>query len=160
MINRLCSVLCAFVFAACGGDSIDTSTLDGFLTGLPMKYCDQAFKCKANFPTDAEEKFEDIFGNTVQECYSQNQGYDPMLVDARIQAGTIKWNPGDAEACLSGIMYPACDKYWMDGGTYPEACETALVGTIAVGGVCEIQLECAESYCDERTKKCTAFPNP
>jgi hypothetical protein len=142
-----------------GGGSTDTSGVANFLHEMGKKYCDQAFTCKASFPTDEGVTFEQAFGMSATECYADADMYNnaPAVV-AAITKGTITWNPSDAAACLAGITFPACAMYWMNGANESAACATALVGKIADGQACVVDFECASptSYCDDTSKKCTA----
>jgi hypothetical protein len=142
-----------------GGGSTDTSGVANFLHEMGKKYCDQAFTCKATFPTDQGVTFEQAFGSSAMQCYADSDAYfNAPAVVAQINAGTITWNPTDAAACLSGITFPACAQFWTDGPMEPAACATALVGKVADGQACVVDLECASatSYCDATSKKCTA----
>jgi hypothetical protein len=137
-----------------GGASI---TATNFLAQMAQKFCDQAFTCKATFPTDAGVTFADAFGASAQECVSDAAAADmPAQVEAAITAGRIKYNGVDAAACVSGITFPACAQFWDAGPTYPAQCANALVGTIADGGACVVGWECSSeaSWCDATTKKC------
>jgi hypothetical protein len=142
-----------------GGGSTDTSGVANFLHEMGKKFCDQAFTCKASFPTDEGVTFEQAFGASAMACYADADMYNNApAVAAAITKGTITWNPTDAAACLAGITFPACAMYWMNGANEPAACATALVGKIADGQACVVDFECASptSYCDETSKKCTA----
>lgn len=139
-----------------GGGSI---TATNFLAQMAQKFCDEAFTCKASFPTDAGVTFDDAFGASVQACVADSATYDmPAQVEAQITAGKIKYNGADAAACVAGITFPACTEFWANGPMFPAACATAMVGTVADGGACVVAYECSSptSYCDETTKKCTA----
>jgi hypothetical protein len=141
-----------------GGGSTDTSGVASFLHEMGKKYCDQAFACKASFPTDQGVTFEQAFGASAMACIADADMYNNApAVAAAITGGTITWNPADATACLAGITFPACAQFWTDGANEPAACATALVGKVADGGACVIDFECANlsSYCDETSKKCT-----
>jgi hypothetical protein len=126
---------------------------------MAQKYCDEAFMCKASFPADAGVTFDEAFGASAQACVADSATYDmPAQVEAKITAGTIKFNGADAAACVNGLTFPACDAFWQEGPMFPAACATAMVGTVADGGACVVDYECASftSYCDETTQKCTA----
>ncbi len=141
-----------------GGGSTDTSGLESFVHGLGVKYCDEAFACKASFPTDAGITFDEAFGPSAMACYADNDAsFDIPAIVAQIQAGTILWNASDANTCLAGITFGTCEEFWQQGGNEPAACATALAGTIADGGACVTDWECVNlaSYCDETTKLCT-----
>src|SRR5262249_14104583 len=46
--------------------------------------------------------------------------------------------------------------FWNDGQNYPDACDTAMVGTVADGGACVVDYDCSnvDSICDPTTSKC------
>lgn len=139
-----------------GGSSISATD---FLAQMAQKYCGEAFMCKASFPTDAGVTFDQAFGASAQACVADSAMYDmPAQVEAQITAGKIKYNGSDAAACVAGVTFPACTEFWQNGPTFPAACATAMVGTVADGGACITSYECsaATSYCDATTKKCTA----
>jgi hypothetical protein len=139
-----------------GGSSISATN---FLAQMAQKFCDEAFMCKASFPTDAGTTFDQAFGASAQACVADAAMYDmPAQVEAQIVAGKIKFNGADAAACVAGITFPACADFWANGPMFPAACANAMLGTIADGGACVVDYECSSntSYCDATTKKCTA----
>lgn len=126
-------------------------TATQFLAQMNEQFCTQAFMCQATFPTDEGVAFADAFGASVTECVSFGEEYDmPAQVEAAITAGKIQFNSSDAAACLAGITFPACTSFWTDDASYPAACDTALVGTVADGGACTVDYECSnlDAYCD------------
>jgi hypothetical protein len=129
-----------------------------FLNALGHKECDDAFTCKANFPTDAGVTFAEAFGANQTACYADAAMYfDAAKVQAAITAGKIAFDGNQAKACIEGWMAPTCTTYWTDGPNAPAACDTAMVGNVAVGGACTIDFECAgDSYCE--ASKCVAEP--
>jgi hypothetical protein len=138
-----------------GGGTGMTATQ--FLTQMEMKYCDEAFACQASFPTDQGVTFADAFGSSASQCYSDYAAYDmPAQVEAEITAGKIHFDASAGAACVAGIQFGACSDFWQNGGTYPAACDTALVGTVADGGACVVDYDCAtgESVCDPTAHTC------
>jgi len=109
----------------------------------------------ASFPATAGTTFADAFGASVADCES---GYfDVASITAEIAAGKIQFDATAASACVSGITAAAsCTAYWAGGNTYPAACDTAMVGTVADGGACVVDFDCsaAGSICDATTLKC------
>ncbi len=145
-----------------GGGNVDTSGVANFLHEIGKKYCDQAFTCKASFPTDAGVTFDQAFGTSAMQCYTDSDAAnDTPTIVAQINGGTITWNQADATACLAGLTFPACAQFWQQGGNEPAACGTALVGHVADGGACVSSYECTNlmSYCDATSKKCTVDAN-
>lgn len=132
-----------------------------FLTAMGRKDCDDAFACKANFPTDAGVTFAEAFGADANACYADAaQYYDANAVQASITAGKITFSGSAAKACVDGFKAPTCSTYWTQGPDFAAACETAMVGKVATGGACTNDFECAssENWCDDTTKKCAVPP--
>jgi hypothetical protein len=141
-----------------GGGSNGSITATQFLSQMATKFCDQAFMCKANFPTDAGVTFAEAFGASSSACVSMAAAYDmPTVVEQQITAGKIKFNGADAATCVAGLTFPACTTFWTAGPNGPAACDTAMQGTVADGAACLVDYECTgeTSYCDETSKKCT-----
>ena len=137
--------------------------LAALLTAMGHSDCDDAFACKASFPSDAGGTFADAFGASATACYADSAGYyDPSTIQAQITAGKIMFNSSAAAMCVSGLAAaapPICSTYWTMGPSQPAGCATALVGTVASGGACVTDFECTgELYCDD-TSKCTAAPS-
>lgn len=140
------------------GTPTGSMTATKFLEQINMKICDEAFMCKASFPTSQGGTFAEAFGSSVQACYSDGlASYEPSLVEQQITAGKITFNANDASACISGIAFTSCTGFWNATDDLPAACDNAIVGKVADGGACVTHLECSGemSYCDETTKKCT-----
>lgn len=114
--------------------------------------CEQAHECKANFPTDFGGTFAEVFGNSVNECYSINAEYWGVDgVEAAVAGGTIELDQAAADECLAGqVAAPVCSMFFEQGPGVPDACWAALTGTVATGGACQINLECANGgYCNQ-----------
>jgi hypothetical protein len=139
-----------------GGTPISATA---FVQQVGMHDCDDAFTCMASFPAMTGETFADDFGASQSDCYAMAATYyDPAKVEADVTAGKITFDGQAAADCIAGIAAPTCSTYWTDGPDWPAACDRAMVGTVADGGACDIDFECASitSYCDETTLKCTA----
>jgi len=138
-----------------------TMTVGAFLDGLGHKDCDEAFACQASFPT-ANGTFADAFGASVDACYTDASSYyDAATVQTEIAAGKIHFDATAAATCIAGIAPPAtCATYWTDGLVFPDACATAISGTVADGAACVVDFDCATdtSVCDATTKKCGPAP--
>ena len=140
-----------------GGETMAPSQ---YLSAVGMTECDEAFACKANFPT-ADGPFEEVFGPNAAACYQDAAGYyDPAKVQSSIMSGKLLFDGQAAAACIAGIGVPVCATYWTQGPAYPEACDEVMTGKVADGGACTIDFECAnfEAFCDETTAKCTVDP--
>ncbi len=131
-----------------------------FLTAIGHKDCDDAFTCKANFPTDAGVTFTEAFGANQTACYADAaQYYNATAVQAAITAGKIAFDGTAAKTCVDGFKAPTCSTYWTQGPDYVTACDTAMVGKVATGATCAVDFECAgENWCDDATKKCAPPP--
>jgi hypothetical protein len=128
---------------------------------MGMKDCDEAFACKASFPTTTGETFDQAFGANAQACYADAAGYYmPQTLQSEIDAGKIHYDGVAAADCVAGITYPDCATYWQSGGNYPASCDMAMVGTIADGGACVVDFDCSNvmSVCDTTTMKCGPAP--
>jgi hypothetical protein len=144
-----------------GGGGGGALTVPSYLTALGMKDCDDAFACKATFPTDGGATFDQVFGASASACYADAAMYfNAAAVQASIAAGRITFDGAAAATCIAGIPAPVCATYWTQGSDYPAACDTALVGKIADGGTCTIDFDCTSlaSICDDTTKKCAPAP--
>jgi|MudIll2142460700_1097286.scaffolds.fasta_scaffold19797_3 hypothetical protein len=140
-----------------GGPMALTAT--GFLTKIGTQYCDENFRCKADYPEGANA-FSMAFGASKQDCYAGTSAYyQPQLVEQSITAKRVVFNPGAAQTCVAGITYPqSCSQYWQSAPQFPAACDTALLGTVGDGAACVSIFDCANlgSRCDADTKKCVA----
>ncbi len=116
--------------------------------------------CMASFPTTNGVTFQDAFGATAQDCYAMSAMYnDPTKVQSEIDAGKIHYDGSAAATCVAGVTFPDCATYWQNGGNYPSACDTAMVGTVADGGACVVDFDCSnvQSICDQN--KCGPEPS-
>jgi hypothetical protein len=133
-------------------------TATAFLTKIGVQYCDECFRCKANYP-DGATAFTQDFGASTSECYAGTDAYyAPSLVEQSIIAGRVTYNAMSAQACLAGVVYQAsCSVFWQNPPQFPASCDQALVGKIADGAACVSIFDCANltSACDQSTKKCT-----
>jgi hypothetical protein len=143
-----------------GGGGTTQMTATKFLEGIGTKYCDQAFSCRTSFPTDWGVTFQQVFGNSAQECIADVLTEAPQI-ETKINAGKILFDAQAATQCLAGITVGTCQQFWNEGPDFPAVCDQALVGTVANGGTCDIDWECQslQSYCDDATSKCTPFPS-
>lgn len=140
-----------------GGGSISATD---YLSRMDQKYCDEAFTCQASFPAMTGETFADDFGASAQDCYADAAAYEmASVVESEIAAGKIHFDGTAAAQCIAGITFGTCSAFWTNGGDYPAACDTAMVGTIADGGACVVDYDCSnpDSSCLD-THKCGADP--
>jgi hypothetical protein len=124
------------------GDAIAMLTGSQFVTAYDMVSCNAAFACKATYPGTATQ-FATYFGSSTADCYQLAQSYDlPVVIDADVASGEIHFDPIKGAACLAGLAYD-CATYWQQGLTNQTTCSMAMVGTIADGGVCHVDWDCA-----------------
>lgn len=105
--------------------------------------------------------FEQVFGATPAACYIEAASYyDPTAVQSGIAGGTIVFDATAAVACVAGLAAvpaPTCSTFWQQGPAFPAACSTVFTGTVATGGACSSDFECAgQAYCGD-AGTCTAF---
>jgi len=144
-----------------GGMTTPTSLSVGdFLTAIGHKECDDAFTCKANFPTDAGVTFAEAFGANAMACYTDAATYfNVTAIQASIGAGKIAYDGSAAKQCVDGMAAPTCATYWTQGPNAPAACDTAMVGKVAAGAACTNDFECSgDNICGDTSKKCEAAP--
>ena len=136
------------VLVGCTSDSIDSAE---FLAALVNEECERAFECKETFPSTTSA-FDEAFGADTASCEAGlAEYYDNAAVITAIKAGTIEYDAKAAAACVNGLSAPSCDAFWDDGLAYPDECFTAMHGTIAAGGACTIDFECADDMLCEGT---------
>jgi hypothetical protein len=159
MKTKLFSILVVSGFlgtlAACGSPSVSDSLDDAIST-----QCAKAFDCMSSFPTDEGFAFEDLYGSSESACVSNLEtasAESKSQYQASVDAGRIIYNADDAQACLDAENALSCDQFWRGDSPEPTACDTAFQGTVADGGACTIDDDCAtgSSECDPSTMTCT-----
>lgn len=133
----------------------------GFITEFASSECMEAHACKASFPTDAGVTFESVYGATESACETMALDYyQPDAVRTAVQNGTITFDRDAATQCLAGLDWGTCAQFWDGSSPLPPACGEALVGTVATGGQCDIDLECASDadWCGD-SGACEAIPS-
>ena len=173
MLKRSIFVSASFaLLAACGGDDGgSTSTPSAAFTASIQATCDKAFECMSSYDAAMHNgtAFADSYGTSADNCVAQttaliNQflGADYLeKLDASASAGRIDYNASDAAACLAANSAQTCDQFFEQNGATsvePAVCNTALVGTVATGGTCTIDNDCATAGddCDPETLVCTS----
>jgi len=145
---------------ACGGGGGGGPTAEAAFTQLAGKVCTEAFMCMSTFP-GTPDQFSQSFGASEAACNTLLLAQlDVDKVQASIDAGRIMFDGADVQACVDKTDFGTCDQFW--GNTSPAEppeCETALVGTVANGGTCTIDLDCmvAGSSCGADLK-CAPTP--
>lgn len=173
MFKRFSSLLfassCALTLVACGGDDGFSKASEAFKASIQAG-CQKAFDCMSSYDPAMHNgtAFADSYGTSVDNCVTQTLAFiDQFLpgymakLDASVAAGRIDFNGADAEACINAGKSQTCDQFFeQNGATYtaPASCNTAMVGTVATGGMCTIEDDCAvdSDNCDDTTMTCTA----
>lgn len=138
-------------------DAVAMLTGSQFVTAYDMVACNAAFACAANFPGTAAQ-FTSYFGNSTSECYALAATYDvPSVIDADVASGEIHFDPAKAAACLAGLGYD-CATYWQQGLTNQTTCSMAMIGTIADGGICHVDWDCAWTSGCNAQHRCEPYP--
>ena len=107
------------------------------------------------------EQFMSLF--MTPQCYADSAAQDmPAQVESEIGAGKIHFDATAAAQCAGGVMFGTCAAFWTNGPAYPAACDQALVGTIADGGECVVDYDCASatSGCDPTLQVCIPSSAP
>lgn len=128
---------------------------------LFMDFCDKAIECKDTAP-DGVPEFE-----SAAQCVTllkAQLGIDLDAMDASASAGRIEWDADDASYCLSGasttIGAASCADFWDDGFEFLDnedaRCDDLGMGTVANGGACTIDQDCAAENATCVEDVCTA----
>lgn len=132
------------VLVGCGGDPY--LTLEQFAEQSPALTCAQLRECYGDglievFSADCETDF----GSRYLEMQL------PRL-QAAVAVGTVEYDGARAQACLDAIDAAGCAV-----GDRPAlaACDDMLTGTVASGGACSIEPECAgDAFCQIAIGSC------
>ena len=80
------------------------------------------------------------------------------LLQGRIDMGVVVYNGAEAQACLDSIAVRTCAQM-LDRGS--PACEAALDGTVALGGACILDEDCAgDALCKSASGTCPGQCSP
>lgn len=124
---KLVLVFTALTATACGSDGV---SIDDFSTKYSDAYCANQAKCQG--------------AKTVAECKASQSLNDTSfltLLEA-VQNGTVKYDEGTGADCIDSVRGASCN---FEGLYEENACEDLFVGTVAQGGACAIDAECAGS---------------
>ena len=140
-----------------GGSGGTPYTATAFFTQIGKQYCDESFRCQATYPT-GPAAFTQDFGANVSECYADaNAFYGAAAIELSIAAGRVIFDTTAAKSCADGITYQqTCSTFWQNDPVLPAVCGQAIAGTVANGGTCLTDYDCASltEFCDATTKKC------
>jgi hypothetical protein len=140
---------------ACGGPSASEAFDDAI-----KATCQKAFDCMSTFPSGQGITFDQEFGSSESICETMYSGAatdTKAKLEASISAGRITYNSDDAQVCIDGVKNETCGQFWgTDTYTPPPECDTAFQGTVADGGTCTIDDDCATSgsSCTTTTMTC------
>ena len=141
------------MLVACGTAATPREVMDRAAT----QTCEKAFSCRDSFP-NVGISFESLYGPSVEACITQYQGLlDTDAIVAGVEDGRIIFRGDDAEECLDAQADLTCDQLWSSSEPdAPAACDTAFVGTLALGEPCAHDLECAGegASCDSDDAVC------
>jgi len=130
--------------ASAGASAAGQGGADGDQTSLSSEdtvalyagaYCERAERCEfepgvEQVPGGCGAALLDAWKDALREAEQQ------------IASGKVVYDPSALSACVEARRTAVCDD--PDGG-FPEACELAFEGTIAIGDACTSSLECAKS---------------
>lgn len=146
------------VLAACGSDRV---TIKDAILDTTRVLCHGAFRCKATYSGTSND-FTLAYGADEVAC-----GDDPFaeLYAAAEKRGTLVFNEKNFRVCKDKyeelLNAQGCNTFWniiaaLDQGELTPApeCSTAITGTVADGGACDLSAECARSLCNGSTMKC------
>lgn len=145
----------AVLGGACDDGGAPSSLSEAYKEGIRAN-CEKAHSCKASYDPSMHnnEAFESTYGADANACYNQLitlistfLGADYfMKLDASQDAGRIEYVPADFEICLDSIGAATCDQFFeQNNAMAPNTpqCQTAIQGTVASGGTCTIDEDCA-----------------
>jgi hypothetical protein len=131
-----------------------TMTLSEYFDKIAVIHCEQAFGCRASYPTD-RGAFETTWGASVEACEANLiAAWNPTEVETEIAKGRITYDGTAAVSCLEGVTFAACPDYWNRGIEWAESCYHVVVGTVPVGGACANDYSCTTFYCDPYAFTC------
>lgn len=167
-INYCVVLLGHFAVAACGSDSDSNPTSHGddpskpssFYQAVVASQCERAFECADSAPEGYEPPA------SVEAClaaWNDEVGTAGAEADAAAAAGRIAWNVDDAAYCLEQLTAEidgySCETFWeLSGGAAAfddPRCEGLGAGTVANGGTCADDEECADESADCVDDICT-----
>ncbi len=140
MRNIRSLLLLGVVVAGCGDDPIAIKDLPGDILDAR---CNRDVAC-ANDPDTA----------TCQASHTGATDNESLTLFADVDAGVIKYDAGAAAACL-GEFKSSCTFAGLHTAPDVSACDGVFTGTVATGGACEINQECAgHAVCTQTDTAC------
>ena len=145
------STLAAMVAATgCGSSSSGGGSIAqaDFAAESAKVMCHRAFTC-----CDATEQTDNAsqWGATEAECVTMRtqQNSDAIMAfQAGITAGHIAYHGDRAKTCLDNVAALKCSDWGVNFNTrYVPGCIHVFDGTVAMGGTCTYDEECATGFC-------------
>ena len=158
-----------FAVGACGVDDVPSSASSA-TQELYRAQCQAAFDCKSSYDVAGHQStFAATYGASVSECTTNSialmkafYGADYLTkLDASVALGRISYDGSLYSTCEAELSDITCDELFAQHGQKrpapPEACEMLIKGTVANGGACTLEFDCADhdANCDGTTNLCT-----
>lgn len=132
----------ALGLTSCGGS---LSAKDA-VTQAIQKTCQKAFQCMSSYPSNAGTSFQQQYGTSESDCENRFGALaDASAIQASVDAGRIKYSSANAQTCLDAYSSMTCTQFWNGGGTVPAECNMIFSGSVADGGKCTLDEDCANS---------------
>jgi len=129
-------------------------TATGYLTQIAMIQCEQAFSCRATYPSDGVT-FQDTWSTSVAACVAMLQAaWGTNLIESEIAKGRIEFDGTAAIDCLAGVAFGSCDTQWTSGIQWADSCYDVMNGNVTVGGSCDSVYACSSYNCDAVQHQC------
>jgi hypothetical protein len=138
-----------------GSSAAAPITATKYCDGLASLDCTEAFKCRADFPTDLGYAFADVYGTSLQSCNEMLvTDFQPQAIESEIALGRIAYDGAAAGACLQGLTYGDCNEYFRAGPHWGQPCYLMFAAKVATGGGCALDMSCTSGSCDLSTQTC------
>ena len=132
-------VMVSAVLAACGGNSEFTAggaiPIEQLPSELAQALCSAEQSCAPFF-------YGVAFQNSDCKTVLSQQLQDALFsqVQVAITGNTVKYDANKARSCVSAVTVGSCGVL---DNNLPQICTDALAGTVATGGECDIDAQCA-----------------
>jgi hypothetical protein len=122
------------------GDSGSSLDAGAWLETYIARLCTKAHSCKASYPSQQGETFEDVWGGDVSACKANFLTADQ--VRASVATGKTLYDADAGAQCLAMLPYDlqTCAEFWSTND--PAICGSVFRGTVTAGGACSNGLEC------------------
>jgi tetratricopeptide (TPR) repeat protein len=115
---------------------------------VQAKLCARAHACRDSYLQADDDSFEDIFGESPDECepmFARDKVSDDDFA-ASVAAHRVRYDPDKLAPCmhLGDVDAMSCEQVFaVDYVDATDTCKAALVGTVAAGGACTIDWDCS-----------------